>query len=154
MGYRSDVRIVTSKRGFKELKKFNDKYLKERNEQYSLLDQMKIKYEDSNVIYFGWDFVKWYEGSYPSVDAICEGLNHLEEKDLSYRYARLGEDMEDYEESYYESTKEKEQDLEYPTLIREFDDNYFVETMNRDYPNITSNQQLLDKSEKKEEHEL
>ena len=29
MGYRSDVRIMTSRKGFDELKKFTDKYLKQ-----------------------------------------------------------------------------------------------------------------------------
>ena len=28
MGYRSDVRIMTTKKGFNELKKYTDKYLK------------------------------------------------------------------------------------------------------------------------------
>ena len=27
MGYRSQVRMITTKKGFEELKKFNDKYL-------------------------------------------------------------------------------------------------------------------------------
>ena len=31
MGYRSDVRIMTSKKGFDELRKFTDQYLKEKN---------------------------------------------------------------------------------------------------------------------------
>ena len=32
MGYRSDVRIVTSKKGFKELTKFVNDYMKDKNE--------------------------------------------------------------------------------------------------------------------------
>ena len=39
MGYRSDVRIITSKKGFKELRKFTDNYLKEKNWEYVNLYQ-------------------------------------------------------------------------------------------------------------------
>ena len=43
MGYRSDVRILTTKKGFKELKKFTDNYLKEKNYTYgNLLDDCKM----------------------------------------------------------------------------------------------------------------
>lgn len=132
MGYRSDVRIVTSKKGFDELRKFTDNILKEKNWKYgNLLDQCKMIYENKYSKYFGWDSIKWYEycDDYVSVDAIMKGLNHLREQDLSYRYARLGESLDDYEESYYESDQEDEQDLEYPCLLRQFDDNYTIENM-------------------------
>ena len=46
MGYRSDVRIMTSKKGFDELRKFTDKYLKEKNYTYgNLLDQLDLNHE-------------------------------------------------------------------------------------------------------------
>lgn len=42
MGYRSDVRIVTSKNGFEELKKFVENYLKEHesDESENLLNDL------------------------------------------------------------------------------------------------------------------
>ena len=130
MGYRSDVRIVTTKKGYEELKKFNDNYLsKQKGEQYNLLDNCDIKMENDYSYYFGWNWVKWYEGSYPDVDAIVEGLQHLKDNDLSYRFARMGESYDDYEEYSYESEKEEEQDLEYPSTLREFDDDYIIQNM-------------------------
>ena len=45
MGYRSDIRIITSEKGFEELKKFVTKYLKEHNEDYNLLENCDIKQE-------------------------------------------------------------------------------------------------------------
>lgn len=132
MGYRSDVRIITSKKGFKELRKFTDNYLKENNWEYgNLLDSCNLKFENDNSIYFGWDSIKWYDFSDDCEDvvAISKGLEHLKEQDLSYRYAIMGEDLNDYEESYYESTNEKEQDLEFPCLARYFDDDYVIEKM-------------------------
>lgn len=132
MGYRSDVRIITSKNGFNELKKFTDNYLKEKNWKYgNLLDDCMIIHENKYSKYFGWDSIKWYDyiEGYEDVSVIMDGLKYLEKNDLSYRYARLGEEFDDYEEFSYESDNEDEQDLEYPCLLRQFDDNYTIENM-------------------------
>ena len=46
MGYRSDVRIMTTKKGFNELRKFTDKYLKDKNFTYgNLLEDLEINEE-------------------------------------------------------------------------------------------------------------
>lgn len=132
MGYRSDIRIMTTKKGFDKLKKYTDKYLKDRNYKYdNLLDILDFNYETEYAKYFGWDSVKWYENcdDYDEVDAIMKGLDYLEENDYSYRYARIGEDYSDYEEKYFESEKEEEQDLEYPSMTRYFDDDYIISQM-------------------------
>ena len=135
MGYRSDVRIMTTKKGFEELKKFNDSYLKDKNYTYgSLLDDLDFNSETKYAKYFGWNGVKWYDGceGYEDVDAIMDGLRHLADKDYSYRYARIGESYDDYEEYSHESTKEEEQDLEYPSINREFDDDWVIQNMKLD----------------------
>lgn len=126
MGYRSDIRIVTSIDGYEKLKEFVKKYLEEHNEDYNLLEKCDIKQEGKKQIYFGWNSVKWYENDYDDVDAIMEGLNYLGENEYSYRYSRIGESYDDYEEQYYDGNKEKENYLEYPNLIREFDDEYIL----------------------------
>lgn len=123
MGYRSDVRILTSKKGFAELNKYVNNYLKDKNE-YNLMENIQYKKENDFCCYFGWNWVKWYEHDYDSVTAIMNGLEHLKENEYSYRYARIGENYDDYDEHYYESEKEEEQDLEFPNIIREFDDDY------------------------------
>ncbi len=132
MGYRSDVRIMTTKKGFNELKKFTNKYLKNKNFEYlNLLEDLDFNKETEYAKYFGWNNIKWYETceGYEDVDAIIEGLNYLKDKDFSYRYVRIGESYDDYEEMYNESDKESEQDLEYPFMIRKFDDEYVIEKM-------------------------
>ena len=54
MGYRSDVRIMTTKKGFNELRKFTDKYLKDKNFTYgNLLDDLEINEETKYAKYFG-----------------------------------------------------------------------------------------------------
>ena len=135
MGYRSDVRIITSKKGFEELNKYVKNYLsKTKESDYNLMDDLYFKVENKYSCYFGWNWVKWYENSYPSVDAVMSGLQHLREKDLSFRYSRIGEDYDDYESDYHESEKEEEQDFEYPSMLREFDDDYVIDMMNKNSP--------------------
>ena len=149
MGYRSDIRIVTSKDGFEKLKEFVTNYLKEHNEDYNLLERCDIRQEGKNQYYFGWNYVKWYEYDYTEVDAIMEGLNHLGENEYSYRYMRIGEDREDYDEQFYDADRESEPDLEYPNLIREFDDEYVLSLI-RDKQEM----KLDNKEEQKEEIDI
>lgn len=131
MGYRSDVRIITSKKGFNELNKYVKDYLSKLDyDEYNLLDNLKFKVENDYSVYFGWNWVKWYS-SYESVDAVESGLQHLKDKDMSFRFARIGESYDDYEEDSYESENEEEQDLDYPSMIREFDDSYVIAEMDK-----------------------
>ena len=142
MGYRSNVRILTTKKGYEELKKYVEEHVNEFKKNnlkegtianymdcdFNLLNQTDISNLSSNKsqIYIGWNDLKWYNG-YEDVDAIMAGLNHLEENNFSYRYARMGESYDDYEEQYYESEIEEEQDLYYPSMIRGFDDEWIIE---------------------------
>ena len=131
MGYRSDVRIVTSKRGYNELKKSIQEYYKEndipRDYQFDLLNNTNVMEINKYQVYLGWNNIKWY--GYPDVDAIEDGLSKLKDKDLSYRFARLGENYDDYEEHSHESLNEKEQDLDYPSMERYFDDDSIIDRM-------------------------
>ena len=135
MGYRSDVRIVTSKKGFKVLDDYVKKYLREhdKNRNWNLLKRPDIKKESPYTTYIGWNCLKWYEYSdYVDVDAIMTGLAYLKENDYSYRYSRIGENYDYYDEQYYESDNEEEQDLVYPSIIREFDDDYIFDELDRE----------------------
>lgn len=131
MGYRSNVRIITTKNGYDELNKYINDYSKNFNKDnfYNLLSNTSICEKTEKGYYLGWDWVKWYE-EYNDVSAIMNGLKHLQDKNISYRFARIGEDNNDYEEMNYNSNSEKEQGLDYPSCIREFDDEYVIESMN------------------------
>jgi len=122
MGYRSDVRVITSKKGFKELTNFTRKFLKERNFKYNLLDRLDVKIEGEQEIYFGWNYLKWYDGfeGYEDVTAIVKGLDHINEEGYGYRFSRLGEDYDDYEERYDDGNNEDW--LDWISINREFDD--------------------------------
>ena len=125
MGYRSDVRIITSKKGFEELTGFVKKYLGE-GYKYNLLDSLEINEDRGDQIYFGWNYLKWYDGfaGYENVTAIEEGLEHLAESGYGYRFARLGENYDDYEELNDDGDNEDWLDWIYVT--RKFDDEEVV----------------------------
>lgn len=105
LGYRSDIRILTTKKGFNELKKYVDLHTN-RNRDINLFDGLHVKEEGKTNIYFGWDFLKWYPG-YDSVDNVMNGLEHLKELDLSYHYKRFGENYDDIEVLYYDSPSDE-----------------------------------------------
>lgn len=93
MGYRSEIRIITSKKGYEKLNEFVEQYLKD-TEEDNLLKECDIKNIGKEQCYFGWNDIKWRENDFKDVDAIMEGLNHLGENEYSYRYMRIGEKFE------------------------------------------------------------
>lgn len=106
MGYRSDVRIRTTKKGYEVMKKFVENYIKENiNEEklksydYNLLNSA-IKTEMSGIITLDWNCMKWYEGEigYKDVTAIMKSLDELSNKNIDYQYMRIGEENDDIEE--------------------------------------------------------
>lgn len=134
MGYSSDVRLMVSKKGYKELKKYVNNYLKNQHltfKTYNPIENPSFKEESNDCVYLGWNCIKWYEYSegYQGITAIMKGLETLKEKNLSYNYARLGENLDDYEEDAFESKSDDEPLLEYPALARYFDDDYVIENM-------------------------
>lgn len=131
MGYRSDVRLVTSKKGYETLEASVKKFLGKDNSDYNLLDNPDVLIKGKNGVLVGWNSIKWYEDSdYKAIDAIEAGMNHLADKELGYRFARIGESYDDYEEKSEDS---KEDDyLPYPSMIREFDDASVEEDLNYD----------------------
>lgn len=104
MGYRSNVRIRTTKEGYEVMKKFVENYIKERElkgTDWNLLKHAEIT-EAEDSITLDWDYVKWYEGiqGYEDVDAIMKSLDELSDKDIDYQYMRIGEENDDIEEKW------------------------------------------------------
>lgn len=134
MGYRSDVRIITSKRGYEALKNYNNKYLKKLNAiDYSLLDISNIYGKSKNMICIGWDNIKWYEDcDYKGVDSIMNGIKYLKDNDYSYRFSRMGEYYDDVYEDLFDSKKREKIDLPYLYIERKFEDSYIADVMYKD----------------------
>ena len=147
---RSDIRIVTSINGFEMLRQFMRSYInKNVNDTLlkNLLEQCDLQHRSNKQCYFGWnEYRGWEEYTDKSVEAIMDGLRFLEHNDYSYRFYRLGEDKEDYDEQHFDSKKEGEQDLEYPNITRQFDDRYIVDILYR--------QKAIELEENKEEIDI
>lgn len=125
---KSDIRIVTSINGFEKLMQFMKSYINKNANDDSiknLLEQCDLQHRSNKQCYFGWnEYYNWNDYRNKSAEAIMDGLRFLEQNEYSYRFYRLGEDKEDYDEHHFDSKKEGEQDLEYPNITRQFDDSY------------------------------
>lgn len=104
MGYRSDIRIRTTKEGYEVMKKFVGNYIKEKElkgTDWNLLEHAEIT-EAEDSITLDWSDLKWYEGidGYEDVDAIMDSLDELDEKDIDYQYIRIGEEIDDIDERW------------------------------------------------------
>jgi hypothetical protein len=104
MGYRSDVRIRTTKEGYEVMKKFVENYVKEKElkgTDWNLLEHA-IKTEMEGIITLDWNYMKWYEGidGYEDVNAIMKSLDELSERDIDYQYMRIGEEKDDIDERW------------------------------------------------------
>lgn len=130
MGYLSDVRIVTSKKGYEVLDNYVKKYLRDReiSRTWNLMKQCNFMKKTENEVCFGWNSLKWYE-EYEDVKAVMSGLNNLRKNDYSYNYARIGESYDDFETDCYESNSKGEKDLTYLSVIREFNDDDICEQL-------------------------
>src|SRR5574344_642861 len=99
MGYRSDVRLITTKKGYDKLSKF---VKKEVNNVLSdnLLENCDFKSVHHNEVFMGWNSIKWYEYcDFKEVDSLINGLKYLNENNYSYHFSRMGENYDDYEEN-------------------------------------------------------
>lgn len=112
MGYRSDVRIRLLEKDYKRLvEKFREDIVEGLRlpDLFSITELAvcrksvqeivgKINYTDyikeEPTILFGWDCVKWYEGTFEDVDFI---MTFLRDSDIPYAYARIGEEYDDVE---------------------------------------------------------
>ena len=115
MGYCSDIRIVMKKKDYPKFSKYVEDYIAEKQAQYNLMERIDVKEEGTQAIYIGWNYLKWYEG-YPEVQAVHEALNKFRDEGLSFTFARIGEDYDDYEED------SNDYNLPFPQLTRYFDD--------------------------------
>ena len=132
MGYRSDVRIALSIDGFNELSRYVHDYFKNSNKhiQYNLLEHMDICHKSKNSIYFGWNDIKWYE-TQPEIMAIVLGIDHLKKNEYSTRFIRIGQEYDDIYQCFTDGSKDKNINVEYPSMIRRFDDSYVFRCMDK-----------------------
>ncbi len=124
MGYRSDLRVITTKEGLKQI---ND-FLKDKIEEigFNPMDNLFIDKEVKDVAYLGWKRL-----NVKGTDFIELALYELEEKDISYRYCCIGESLEDITEMEYISDKDEKSHLPYISYIRDFDEKDMEQQLNK-----------------------
>lgn len=125
MGYRSDVKIVVSKEGFRELRDYVEKesvkFRKPDSDYtYNLLEYTASIRTDGDQFLLSWEDIKWYENCYDDVDIIVHGLEHLAAEGYSYHFYRVGESYDDLEETCVDG--DLDQDLDYLYVVRYIDD--------------------------------
>lgn len=99
MGYRSEVRIATTREGYDLMCDKVDSVSAERT-SYPLMGsdrQPEFFDEESGTVVFGWDSIKWYEGLLSDVTNVVEALGELEEQEIPFEFCRIGEDWNDIE---------------------------------------------------------
>lgn len=98
MGYRSDVRIVVSQKGYREMEKFLERYIIKKNLArdviFDFFYNTDVVNENKYEKYFGWNDVKWDQG-FDESDSVDAALKYLKESGYSYNFSRIGEDYFD-----------------------------------------------------------
>ena len=117
MGYETEVRVITTQKGFRELNKFADMKLEESIEVAKILKEPDINEKYKDIVRLGWADMRSSE-----VELLKSCMSSFIEKDITYRALYLGENLEDIEESCYTSKNDKKSYIPYITIVREFDD--------------------------------
>ena len=97
MGYRSEVRIATTREGYERICRRVDELGKGSN-VYPLIGTMvKPDFFDElgDSVAFGWDHVKWYDGDYEDVTNVSKALAEIEADRLPVEFCRVGDSWDD-----------------------------------------------------------
>ena len=117
MDYKADVRIITTLKGFREIKNFADELTYNLNILTNTLKNPNIVEKHKDIVKLGWKDM--YEDD---IDCLKDCLINLADKDITYRAVYLGENYEDIDIDNYTSSKDIKKFIPQPSIIREFDD--------------------------------
>lgn len=99
MGYRSEVRIATTRAGYDLMCEKVD-FLSEGLDSYPLMGierEPEFFDEDDGCVVFGWDNIKWYEGMLADVTNVIDALSELADREIPHEFCRVGETWDDIE---------------------------------------------------------
>ena len=119
----SDVRIITTKKGFTQMYDIiKDELEKTENKEFSnALDNLNVKYFTPNFVLFGWDYIN-YDSNFSDYKFVKDALNKLEELDISYSISVKCESMQEVHEYKFESEKNNYIYIPIPSIMYSFDD--------------------------------
>lgn len=120
MGYRSDVKIITTSKGWKRLdkvvRKASSVSTNPNDDEYWLTDDNhKTLLFNGRYVLGEWDDIKWYTWD-NEVAAFMKELDVLEKADIPFDFVRVGEEERDIEHRQYCSDKHWEKYSDMPSL--------------------------------------
>ena len=96
MGYRSDIRIRTTKKGYEIIKKEVEK--KTPKDYANVMQFAEINFKENNeIVTIDFIYLKWYE-CFEDVQAVMNSLEILKKKNIDFQFMRIGEELTDIEE--------------------------------------------------------
>ena len=99
MGYRSEVKIATTREGYDQMCERVDT-LSEGLGTSPLMGSCRKPdfFEESDgCVVFGWDYIKWYEGLLADVSNVADALSEIDELWYPFEFCRIGESWDDIE---------------------------------------------------------
>ena len=99
MGYRSEVKIVTTHEGYEHLCKRIDEMGANSETEQLLGTEIEPEYREDidDCVVFGWDWIKWYDGDFEEVTNVSKALRELDDAKIPYQFCRIGENWDDIE---------------------------------------------------------
>lgn len=97
MGYRSEVKIATTREGYERICRRVDE-LSAESDAYPLIGtEINPDFFDEagGCVAFGWDHIKWYEGDLEDVSNVSKALAEIEDDGLPVEFCRIGESWDD-----------------------------------------------------------
>ena len=95
MSYVSKVRIGVTKEGLRFLEDYSMEKLGEDKYLNSCMNNYKVFVEKGNIRYIGWDWIDFCENNL-DVKVIYEALDVMDNEEIPYRMAIVGEDYMEY----------------------------------------------------------
>lgn len=122
MGYRSDVKLITTKEGWERLQEVERVSLPPDSAPYTDDENMCLLM--NQYVLLELESVKWNDTFDSQVQAIMATLDSFDQQGIPYQFMRLGEDWEDVEYRFYHSSQSKHSDMPELGLKREIEVEY------------------------------
>lgn len=100
MGYISDVKICMKRKSYEELRKRVAEHEAFRYMFDKGFFELRELEDDKDVVVCSWDSIKWYS-SFEEIGIIEDYLDELQDREIDFRFIRVGEEYNDIEYKEY-----------------------------------------------------
>lgn len=127
MGYRSDVRLVTTEKNWKKLSEHMSEWAighvagAEQEKWVRSCFSPDLFERGNGLVYAGWDDIKWYDSYDPEFKEFMKFLRTLQ----PFNYLRIGEEEDDIDRI----ERDKDYELPYIYIERKPDDRYVLDDL-------------------------